>query len=47
MQPALEVWHTDPEPVGWLELPDGSTIDVYPSRPSFGFGRWLDERDTP
>lgn len=31
----------DPEPVGWLELPDGSVIDVYPEREPFGYARHL------
>jgi hypothetical protein len=32
-----------PEPIGELELPDGTIIEVFEERPSFGFGRWLDE----
>lgn len=34
--------HDDPEHVGELELPDGTILYVYPERPTFGFGRWLD-----
>lgn len=31
-----------PEPIGVIELPDGTEIEVFDQLPSFGFGRWLD-----
>lgn len=35
----------DPEPIGELELPDGQVLVVFPDRPAFGFGRYLEEGD--
>lgn len=31
-----------PEPIGVIELPDGTEIEVFEERSSFGFGRWFD-----
>jgi hypothetical protein len=42
-QVSIEVEVTEPEPVGglWL-MPGDHWHDIYPERPSFGFGRFLD-----
>jgi len=35
-------WQED-EPIGVLELPDGTEVYVYDVKPSFGFARFLDD----